>query len=62
MGREHLRATSVPRLGAGSGETLTAFDNGVPMYVCTDANGGLGSSTSKRFGSLNADQETPNGE
>ena len=44
------------------GETLTAFDNDVPMYVCVDANGRLGSSTSKHVGSLNADQETPNGE
>ena len=45
-----------------SGEMLSVLANYVPLYVCIDANGRLGSSTSKHVGSLNADQETPNGE
>ena len=44
-------------------ETLSAllltFVNDAPTYVCIDANGRLGSSTSKHVGSLSADQETP---
>ena len=44
------------------GEMLSALANDVPMYVRIDENGRLGSSTSKHAGSLNADQETPNGE
>ena len=45
-----------------SGEMLSAFAHDVPLYVCIAANGGLGSSTLKHVGSLNADQQTPNGE
>ena len=41
---------------------LSALANDVPMYVRIDANGRLGSSTSKHAGSLTADQEQPNGE
>ena len=41
---------------------LAAFDDDVPTYVCIDANGRLGSSTSKHVGSMAADEETPNGE
>ena len=53
----------MPRLGGRLWEKrLTAFGHDVPMYVCIDANGRLGSSTSKHVDSLNADQETPNGE
>ena len=43
-------------------ELLLSFANDAPTYVCIDANGRLGSSTSKHVGSLSADQETPNGE
>ena len=43
-------------------EFLLSFDNDAPTYVCIDANGRLGSSTSKHVGSLSADLETPNGE
>ena len=32
------------------------------LYVCIDANGRLGWSTPKHVGSLDADQETPDGE
>ena len=41
---------------------LSAFANDVPLHVCIDANGRLGSSTSKHVGRLNADQETQNEE
>ena len=51
---------SVPRLGGRPWEKCCRPSD-VP-YVCIDANGRLGSSTSKHVGSLNADQETPNGE
>ena len=37
---------------------LTAFADDVPTHVCIDANGRLGSSTSKHVGSLAADEET----
>ena len=43
------------------GETLTASVDDVPMYVCIDANGRLGSSTSKHVGSVAAEQKTPQG-
>ena len=43
-------------------ELLLSFVNDAPTYVCIDANGRLGSPTSKHAGSLSADQETPNGE
>ena len=44
------------------GEMLTASADNVPTCTCIDANGRLGSSTSKHVDSLAADQETPNGE
>ena len=44
------------------GEMLTPFAKDVPTYVCIDANGRLGSSTSEHVGSMAADEETPNGE
>ena len=40
-------------------ELLLSFVNDAPTYVCIDANGRLGSPTSKHVGSLSADQETP---
>ena len=43
-------------------ELLLSFVNDAPTYACIDANGRLGSPTSKHVGSLSADQETPNGE
>ena len=43
-------------------ELLLSFVNDAPTYVCIDANGRLGSPTSKHVGSLSADQETPDGE
>ena len=43
-------------------ELWLTFVNDAPTYVCIDANGRLGCSTSKHVGSLSADQETPNGE
>ena len=43
-------------------ELLLSFVNDAPTYVCIDANGRLGSPTSKHVGSLFADPETPNGE
>ena len=45
-----------------SGKMLTAFADDVRTDVRIDANGRLGSSTSKHVGSLAADQETPDGE
>ena len=36
-------------------ELLLSFVNGAPTYVSIDANGGLGSPTSKQIGSLSAE-------
>ena len=43
-------------------ELLLSFVSDAPTSVCIDANGRLGSPTSRHVGSLSADQETPNGE